>query len=198
PLAEGRFRSLPLQPDRLAILHISRQLHRHAPAVRKDGRDLCGGRHILDADIQRRVDIAHPLRAGGPPRAAARKRIAEKLREDISAAEMLTVEAAGTEFEAGAPRTTAGPAETRERVPMRPSLEPMETRLSGSVDFTPVIGLPLFLVSQDFISLVDFGKMFLRPRIVRPLVGVIFLRQTAKGRLYLFGGRAFLHAQHII
>src|SRR5690606_12539932 len=175
-----------------------RQLHRDAPAVGKDSRDLRGGRHILDADIQRGVDITHTVRAGGAARAAARKRIAENLGEEIGAAEGIAVEAAGPKLEARATRAAARPAESGERVPMSPALETVEARLAGSVDFTAVIGLPLFLVSQDFVGLVDFGKALLRPRIVWPLVRMILLRQTAKGRLYLLGGRAFRHAQHII
>ena len=77
--------ALALQPDRLAVLDIGRQLDGDLAAVGKHRVDACGSRHVLDADIERGV---HIRRRSRPARPSARQRppaqgVAENLAEDV-------------------------------------------------------------------------------------------------------------------
>src|SRR5690606_24225020 len=120
--------------------------------------------------------------------------LTEDLAEDIAG---IATETAAAKFEMRASRASASALKTGKGItPGR--LESLETRLARGVDLSIVEAFALLLVAEDLVSLVDFGKAFLRLRIIRPLVGMVFLGEAAKSRLYVLGRRAFRHAEHFI
>src|SRR5690606_15691577 len=92
--AEGRGLALPLEADGLAVLDEGGQLDADLAPVGEERRDLLGPRRLLDADVERDVDVgagrAGRLGAGAGAARRARpapERLAEQLAEDVTGIE---------------------------------------------------------------------------------------------------------------
>ena len=205
--AEGRLRALALQPDRLAVLDIGRQLDGDLAAVGKLRGDLGGGDHVLEADVHGDVEVgrrrhaaaAAALLAEARALPGARRSLLESVAEDL-AEDVVGVEAGGAELEmAGARPAALLAAEAGERVAAagaRPEL--LESRLARGVDLAAVEGLALLLVAEDLVGLVGLRKALLGLRIVRVLVRMKLLGQLAEGRLYVLVRGRLGNAQHVV
>src|SRR5690606_7107725 len=108
--------------------------------VGKDGRDLGGGRNVLDVNLQRGVQVAHAGRTAAAARAltrSLREGLAEYLAEYVGARKRIAT--CGAEFEmlraAGA---ALGTAEAAEGIAALRAFEALEARLALGVDLAAV------------------------------------------------------------
>src|SRR5690606_894858 len=168
-LTEPRLVALSLEADRLPILHEARQLDCKLAPVWEYGCHLGGSGDLFDGDPERDIYIAHALRPSAATRptccttsTSAGKSIAEQLAENVASAEA----AATAKLEVVA-LAAATLAECGKRVALRAAFEAVEAWPPCLIDLAIVELTALRFIAENFVSLADLGKAFLRLRIVR-------------------------------